>query len=103
MRHRSYMDSSVDQDRERGGDIKVLASIWPYLEAVFVGRGGCVRRSAGCGHDIFGVGAGLKVLVDEGFGGGGTAVLDKAFVILLGVVVLLAVATYARFFGFLDR
>ena len=96
------MDSSVDQDRERGGDIKVLASIWPYLKpylpAVAVRPSPCWLRPR---H--FGVGAGLKVLGRQGFGGGGTAVLDKAFVILLGVVVLLAVATYARFFGFLDR
>ena len=79
----------------------MLASIGllkPYLSAVV---GASVALLAAT---IFlALGQGLKFLVDEGFGGGGTAVLDKAFVILLGVVVLLAVATYARFFGFLDR
>ena len=93
MRHRSYVDSSVDH-RERGGDIKVLASIWPYLKPYLWP---CVRRPAGCGHDGFGVGAGLKVLGRRGLWRRGTAVLDKAFV-FSWCRGLLAVATYARFY-----
>ena len=100
MRHRSYMDSSVDQDRERGGDIKVLASIWPYLKPYLSAVVGASVALLVAATTFLALGQGLKFLVDEGFGGGGTAVLDKAFVILLGVVVLLAVATYARFFWF---
>ena len=98
MRHRSYMDSSVDQDRERGGDIKVLASIWPYLKPYLSAVVGASVALLVAATTVLALGQGLRFLVDKGFGGGGTAVLDKAFVILLGVVVLLAVATYARFY-----
>ena len=98
MRHRSYMDSSVDQDRERGGDIKVLASVWLYLKPYLPALAGASVALLVAATTVLALGQGLRFLVDKGFGGGGTAVLDKAFVILLGVVVLLAVATYARFF-----
>ena len=47
---------------------------------------------------VLALGQGLRFLVDEGFSGGSTALLDQAFFILLGVVTLLAVATYARFY-----
>ena len=44
------------------------------------------------------MGVGLRTLVDEGFRGGDTALLDKALIALLGVIVVLTAATYARFF-----
>ncbi len=47
---------------------------------------------------VLGLGAGLRYLVDKGFGAGETALLDQALVILLGVVALMAVATYCRFY-----
>lgn len=47
---------------------------------------------------VLGMGGGLRYLVDEGLTKNNLALLDQAFALLLGVIVLLAMATYARFF-----
>ncbi len=44
------------------------------------------------------VGQGLRLLVDRGFAGGNPAVLDRMLVALLAVVVVMAIATGARFY-----
>jgi ATP-binding cassette, subfamily B, bacterial len=95
MRHRTYMDRSVDQDRENGGNIKVLAAIWPYLRpylAAVLGAGVALIVAA---STVLALGQGLRFMVDRGFGDG---VLDLALGVLLAVVVVLALATYARFY-----
>ena len=95
MRHRTYMDRSVDQDRENGGNIKVLTAIWPYLRpylAAVLGAGVALIVAA---STVLALGQGLRFMVDRGFGDG---VLDLALGVLLGVVVVLAMATYARFY-----
>ena len=98
MRHRTYMDRSVDQDRENGGNIKVLTAIWPYLRpylAAVLGAGVALIVAA---STVLALGQGLRFMVDRGFGDGGGRVLDLALGVLLGVVVVLAMATYARFY-----
>ncbi len=98
MRHRTYMDRSVDQDRENGGNIKVLTAIWPYLRpylAAVLGAGIALIVAA---STVLALGQGLRFMVDRGFGDGGGRVLDLALSVLLGVVVVLAMATYARFY-----
>lgn len=98
MRHRSYMDRAVDQDRERSRDIKVLGAIWPYLKPYFpamCGAGAALVVAAGT---VLALGQGLRFMVDEGFGQGGMDVLDTALEILIVVVVVLAGATFARFY-----
>ena len=95
MRHRTYMDLSVDQDRENSGNIKVLTAIWPYLRpylAAVLGAGVALIVAA---STVLALGQGLRFMVDRGFGDG---VLDLALGVLLGVVVVLAMATYARFY-----
>ncbi len=44
------------------------------------------------------MGAGLRRLVDGGFSGGNPALLDQSLFALLGVIIVLACATYGRFF-----
>ena len=98
MRHRTYEDRSVDQDRENGGNIKVLTAIWPYLRpylAAVLGAGIALIVAA---STVLALGQGLRFMVDRGFGDGGGRVLDLALGVLLGVVVVLAMATYARFY-----
>lgn len=46
---------------------------------------------------VLGIGAGLRYLVDQGFATGDGALLDRAVLTLLGVVVLVAGGSYARF------
>jgi ATP-binding cassette subfamily B protein len=47
---------------------------------------------------VLGIGAALKYLIDEGFSKGDAALLDRAYEILIGVTLLLATASFVRFF-----
>ena len=47
---------------------------------------------------VLGMGVGLRRLVDGGFAAGNAALLDQSLFALLGVILLLAAATYSRFF-----
>ena len=47
---------------------------------------------------VLGLGQGLRLLVDRGFGGRDPALLDAALVVLLAVVLFLALASFLRFY-----
>src|SRR5262249_14792038 len=47
---------------------------------------------------VLALGAGLRFLIDRGFVSGDEGLLDRAVLILLGVVALLAAASYCRFY-----
>jgi len=51
--------------------------------------------AAGC---VLALGQGLKFVVDRGFGSGSPALLDGALAAMIGVAVLLSVATFTRFY-----
>lgn len=47
---------------------------------------------------VLGMGSGLRYLVDNGLSKGDVGLLNKSFLILLAVIILLSAASYARFF-----
>jgi ATP-binding cassette subfamily B protein len=47
---------------------------------------------------VLSMGAGLRYLIDNGIAAGDTQLLDNAWRVLLGVVLMLAVATFARYY-----
>ena len=47
---------------------------------------------------VLAIGIGLRRLVDDGIRAGDSALLDQALVVLLGVIALMAAASYGRFF-----
>lgn len=47
---------------------------------------------------VLGLGQGMRVLIDQGFAGGDTSLLDRALLVLLGVIALMAASTYGRFY-----
>jgi ATP-binding cassette subfamily B protein len=47
---------------------------------------------------VLGMGQGMRVLIDQGFAGGDTSLLDRALLVLLGVIALMAASTYGRFY-----
>jgi ATP-binding cassette subfamily B protein len=47
---------------------------------------------------VLAVGQGLKFVIDRGFAAGNAAELDRTLALMMGVVVMLAVATYTRFY-----
>ena len=97
MRHRTYIEGQVGEDRAARGDIRILAALWPYLAPYSGAIAGALAALLVAAGTVLALGQGLRFMVDRGFGGN-EAVLDRALVVLLGVVALLAVATYARFY-----
>lgn len=80
--------------RRFGGLARLLPLLRPYAPAV-AGAGVCLVLAAGT---VLTMGVGLRQLVDRGFAGGDSAMLDRSLILLLGVVALLSAATYGRFY-----
>ncbi|CAK0744155.1 ATP-binding cassette, subfamily B, bacterial [uncultured Gammaproteobacteria bacterium] len=78
--------------------LKPLRRLWPYLRPYRWQMIGAVAALTVAALTVLGLGQGLRVLVDQGFSEGNKALLDRALLVLLGAIALLAFATYGRFF-----
>ncbi|MCH7543335.1 MAG: ATP-binding cassette domain-containing protein [Proteobacteria bacterium] len=91
-------DARAAEASQRAGNLDQLVHLYrfvrPYWPAV---AGALVALSVAAGTVLV-MGLGLRRLVDEGFASGDTALLDDALFALLGVIVVLAGASYARFY-----
>jgi ATP-binding cassette, subfamily B, bacterial len=80
------------------GDLKHLWPIFSYLRPyrwqVAIATVALIFTSSA----VLGLGSGLRYLVDEGLGKNDEQLLDRAFYILFAVTLLLAFASYARFY-----
>ncbi len=89
---------TLPDDRPRGRDLtifrRVLAFVAPYRGRVALAAVALVTTAAA----TLAVGQGLRILVDDGFAGGDPGQLDLALAALLGLSVVLAAGTYARFY-----
>ena len=85
-------------DRPANKDIRQLARILgflaPYRRQVAIAMVALVV-AAGC---VLVLGQGLRRVIDRGFASGDAALLDGALVALLAVIVVMAIATYTRFY-----
>ena len=85
-------------DRPGNKDIRQLARILgflaPYRRQVVIAMVALVVAAA-C---VLVLGQGLRRVIDRGFSSGDAASLDAALVALLAVIVLMAIATYTRFY-----
>jgi ATP-binding cassette subfamily B protein len=92
------MPAGLDDDRPRSRDLRRLTMFWHFVRP-YRGRvlatllALCVASGT-----VLGLGFGLRVLVDEGFTSGDGAPLDRAVLVLFGVTLVLAGATYSRFY-----
>ena len=98
MRHKSYVEGEKNTERAKTKDIKVLKGLVEYLSPYKWGLVGALIALIIAASTVLSIGQGLRFLVDDGFGSNDAALLDKALLVLLGVVILLAIATYARFY-----
>lgn len=73
---------------------RLLPFLWPYKPHI---AGAFVSLVVAAGT-VLGMGTGLRMLVDRGFAGNDPAFLDGALLALLGIIVLLALATFGRFY-----
>ncbi|MBK5105584.1 MAG: ATP-binding cassette domain-containing protein [Burkholderiales bacterium] len=85
-------------DRPATKDIRQLARILgflaPYRRQVAFAMVALVVAAA-C---VLVLGQGLRRVIDRGFASGDAALLDSALIALLAVIVVMAIATYARFY-----
>ena len=98
MRHKSYLEVENSAERAKTKDIKVLKGLATYLLPYKWGLVGALIALIIAASTVLSIGQGLRFLIDDGFVRNDAALLDKALLVLLGVVVLLAIATYARFY-----
>ncbi len=85
-------------DRPATKDIRqltrILGFLAPYRRQVAIALVALVV-AAGC---VLVLGQGLRRVIDRGFSGADAALLDSALVALLAVIVVMAIATYTRFY-----
>lgn len=106
MRHHTYMEADQaaiktpgDSNAAPAGkpDLKIMRRLLPYLlpyKKQIIGAGLALVVAASA---VLTMGSGLKSVVDHGFVTKDTTHLDQSLFALLGIIVLLAGATYARF------
>jgi ATP-binding cassette subfamily B protein len=79
-------------------DFRALRRIFAFVRPYRLRLAGAILALTVAAATVLALGQGLRRLVDEGFRSGETAPLDRAVFILIGVVIVLAVSTYSRFY-----
>jgi ATP-binding cassette subfamily B protein len=78
--------------------ISALKMVFPYIIPYKLQLAGAAIALLFAAATVLAMGAGLRFLIDEGFAEGDPVLLDRAVIVLVTVVVLLAGASYARFY-----
>ncbi|MFC5359907.1 ABC transporter transmembrane domain-containing protein [Azospirillum himalayense] len=73
---------------------RLFPFLWPYRLQIM---GAMLALTVAAGT-VLGLGQGMRVLVDQGFVAGNSALLDRALLVLLVVIVLMAASTFGRFY-----
>jgi ATP-binding cassette, subfamily B, bacterial len=94
------VDVSLKDDPtiERQRDLSSLRMLLPFMAPYgwqLVGAAIALMLAAGT---VLAMGTGLRFLIDKGFAVGDPVLLDRAVIVLGGVVLVLAFASYARFY-----
>ncbi|MEE8279332.1 MAG: ABC transporter, partial [Alphaproteobacteria bacterium] len=88
---------AADEPRA-GGDLGQLKHLLRFLLPYRLAIAGALVALTVAAGTVLALGLGLRRLVDEGFRGDDTALLDQALVVMFGVIALLALASYSRFY-----
>ena len=83
---------------EARGELSHLVELWRFVRVYRAQMLGALVALTVAAGTVLGLGFGLRRLVDEGFASGNAALLDEAVVVLIGVILLLAAASYTRFY-----
>ena len=84
-------------DRPRQRDLKVLRSLWPFMRPYGRQILGAAVALVTAASVVLGLGSGVRYLIDGGFAAQDPQLLDRAVLVLVGGVFVLALSTYARF------
>jgi len=80
------------------GEIRNLRSLLHYLRSYRLHIAGACVALAVSSSSVLAMGASLRFLVDKGLGQANGYLLNRAFEMLMGVIVLLAASTFARYY-----
>ncbi len=101
----SYVESTLKPgeaaaaaDAVKRRDLKPLRRLMPYLAPYRWQIAGAVLALSVSAATTLGLGQGLRVMIDKGFGAGDPGMLDGVLLIMLVVTVLLGAAAFGRFF-----
>jgi len=78
--------------------VSALKMVFPYIKPYKFQLIGAAIALLFAAATVLAMGAGLRFLIDEGFAEGDPLLLDRAVIVLVVVVILLAGASYARFY-----
>lgn len=92
-----HTDITSKLDRKKG-EVKHLRPMLRYLRPYCGSIALALITMMATAGAVLGMGGGLRFLIDEGLSKGDVTLLNRSFMILMAVVVLLAGATYARFY-----
>ncbi len=98
MEHRSNALYTSTAHRRDKGSVRSLKALMPYFRPYRSVIGLAAVALVFTSGSMLGLGAALRFLVDYGIAQGNPNLLDRGFMLLLGVVGLLALAAYARFY-----
>jgi len=98
MREKSTAESRSTSDRPRSRRLRELRHVWAYVRPYKLHLAGAAVSLTVAAAMVLALGAGLRTLIDQGFRKGNAALLDTAVLLLFGVVVLMALATFARYY-----
>ncbi|MDP6353125.1 MAG: ABC transporter transmembrane domain-containing protein [Alphaproteobacteria bacterium] len=90
--------SARASDRGASRDLGHLRRLGRYLAPYRLAIAGAAVALTVAAATVLSLGVGLRRLIDDGFAGNDPAMLDRALLVLFGVVAVLAAATYARFY-----
>jgi ATP-binding cassette subfamily B protein len=92
------LSSAPSADALPKGKLLSLSAIWRYLRPYRAGVMAATIALLLTSSGVLGMGYALRYLVDEGIAKGNPQLLGVGYVILLAVAVLLALATFARYY-----
>nr|WP_246337360.1 ABC transporter transmembrane domain-containing protein [Azospirillum oleiclasticum] len=92
------MKPGSGSEPERRRDLSPLRRLLPFLKPYRLQMAGAGIALTVAAATVLGLGQGMRVLVDQGFTAGDSGLLDRALLVLLAVIALMAVSTYGRFF-----
>ncbi len=98
MRMSSAVPAPQRDEARARGSLKLLVELWQFVRPYRLQLAGAMAALLIASGTVLGLGMGLRRLVDEGFSTGNAALLNQAVLVLFGVVFLLALAIYARFY-----
>ena len=98
MNEAAARQPSPREDRPGSRNLAQLRALWPFVRPYGWPIGGAAVALVIAAATVLAMGFGLRKLIDEGFSSGNVALLDQAVLVLFAVVIVLAAASYARFY-----